>query len=171
MSPKFNPGCQALLAALIAGVACEASAADPAKVKEAVDAATDAYVYGNSLETTDVMRIQMSNMPKLEELKGPPNQFINVKHYPPTDYRGVSAPNADTLYSVAWVDLSEPQVFSHPDMGKRYFLFASACAPPRRVLRDAVSPSTIRLKRASTITEIRRQQGRRRTAAAIDHWR
>ncbi|MBN8508959.1 MAG: DUF1254 domain-containing protein, partial [Burkholderiales bacterium] len=40
-----------------------------------------------------------------------------------TDYRGVSAPNADTLYSIAWVDLKEPQVFSHPDMGKRYYLF------------------------------------------------
>jgi hypothetical protein len=34
--------------------------------------------------------------------------------------------------------------------------FASgACAPPRRTLDDAVSPSTIRLKRASTIAEIR----------------
>jgi hypothetical protein len=30
-----------------------------------------------------------------------------------------------------------------------------ACAPPRRTLDDAVSPSTIRLKRASTIAEIR----------------
>ena len=31
----------------------------------------------------------------------------------------------------------------------------SACAPPRRTLDDVVSPSTIRLKRASTIAEIR----------------
>ena len=30
-----------------------------------------------------------------------------------------------------------------------------ACAPPRHILDDAVSPSTIRLKRASTIAEIR----------------
>ena len=39
----------------------------------------------------------------------------------------------------------------------------SACAPPRRTLDDTVSPSTIRLKRASTIAEIR--MGRTATAA------
>ena len=97
--------------------------AQSANVQEAVDIATDAYVYGYSLLTTDVTRIQMSNVPAVEALRAPPNQFINVKRYPPADYRGVSAPNADTLYSLAWVDLKEPQVFSHPDMGKRYFLF------------------------------------------------
>ena len=94
-----------------------------ANVQEAVEIATDAYVYGYSLLTTDVTRIQMSNIPAVEELRAPLNQFANVKRYPPADYRGVSAPNADTLYSVAWLDLAEPQVFSHPDMGKRYFLF------------------------------------------------
>jgi hypothetical protein len=34
------------------------------------------------------------------------------------------APNNDTLYSFAWVDLSkEPVILSHPDMGERYFTF------------------------------------------------
>ncbi len=47
--------------------------------KEAVDIATDAYVYGNSLVTTDVTRIQTSNVPAMGELKGPSNQFVNVK--------------------------------------------------------------------------------------------
>src|SRR5262245_41358002 len=103
--------------------AVAAAPADTSNVKDAVDIATDAYVYGYSLVTTDVTRIQMSNVPAVEELKAPLNQFANVKRYPPADYRGVSAPNADTLYSVAWLDLAEPQVFSHPDMGKRYFLF------------------------------------------------
>ena len=50
------------------------------------------------------------------------NQFVNVPSYPPADYRGGSAPNADTLYSVAWLDLSEPMVFT-PDMGSRFYLF------------------------------------------------
>jgi hypothetical protein len=90
---------------------------------EAQQIATDAYVYGYSLVTTDVTRVQMSNVPKVERLTAPIGQFINVPRYPPADYRGVSAPNADTLYSLAWLDLAEPQVFSHPDMGSRFFLF------------------------------------------------
>ena len=112
--------------AALAGLAAApvlAQNADPAKVKEAVEIATDAYVYGYSLVTTDVTRIQMSNVAAGVPLKAPLNQFDNVKRYPPADYRGVSAPNADTLYSLAWVDVKEPQVFSHPDMGKRFFLF------------------------------------------------
>jgi len=90
---------------------------------EVVAIATDAYVYGYSLVTTDVTRIQMSNRAKAETLGAPLNQFANVPRYPPADYRGVSAPNADTLYSVAWLDLKEPQVFSHPDLGNRFHLF------------------------------------------------
>src|SRR3954451_14234098 len=86
--------------------------------------ALNAYIYGYSLMTTEVTRVQMSNVPALDGLHGPMGQFINVKRYPPADYRGVSAPNADTLYSAAWLDLgAEPMVFSHPDMGDRYFLF------------------------------------------------
>jgi hypothetical protein len=91
--------------------------------EEAMTIATEAYVYGYSLITTEVTRVQMSNVPEAEGYRAPMNQFINVKRYPPADYRGVSAPNADTLYSLAWLDLSEPQVFSHPDMGKRFYLF------------------------------------------------
>jgi hypothetical protein len=84
----------------------------------------EAYIYGYSLITTEVTRVQMSNVPAAEGLRAPMGQFINVKRYPSADYRGVSAPNADTLYSLAWIDVgNEPTVFSHPDMGDRYFLF------------------------------------------------
>jgi hypothetical protein len=86
--------------------------------------AEDAYIYGYSLITTEVTRVQGTNISKPEpnKLGAPMNQFANVPRYPPADYRGVSAPNADTLYSLAWLDLSEPQVFSHPDMGDRFYL-------------------------------------------------
>lgn len=91
---------------------------------EAQQIAEDAYIYGYSLITTEVTRVQMTNVSAAAEMKAPMNSFFNVKRYPPGDYRGVSAPNADTLYSVAWLDLgAEPIVFSHPDMGKRYYLF------------------------------------------------
>ena len=92
---------------------------------EAQQIAEEAYIYGYSLITTEVTRVQMTNVPSVTTaLHAPMNQVANVPRYPPGDYRGVSAPNADTLYSVAWLDLgAEPMVFSHPDMGKRFYLF------------------------------------------------
>lgn len=111
----------ALAAALSVTAPFAASALTP---DEARTIAMDTYVYGYSLITTDVTRVQMSNVAKADGLHAPLGQFINVPRYPPADYRGVSAPNADTLYSLAWIDLGkEPTVFSHPDMGDRYFLF------------------------------------------------
>jgi hypothetical protein len=42
-------------------------------------------------------------------------------------YQDGGCPNNDTMYSVAWVDLSdEPVILSHPDMGDRYFSFELA---------------------------------------------
>jgi hypothetical protein len=102
----------------------QAQSTNKVSVDEAKQIAVEAYIYGYSLITTNVTRVQMTNVPAVEAFQGPVNNFINVKRYPPADYRGVSAPNADTLYSVAWLDLGkEPIVFTYPDMGKRYFLF------------------------------------------------
>ena len=117
------------LAVLMATVSCSSAPDSGAKaqsspgVQQAVADAVDAYVYGYSLITTEVTRVQMSNFPKAEGLHAPMGQFANALRYPPGDYRGVSAPNADTLYSLAWLDLAEPQVFSHPNMGERFYLF------------------------------------------------
>jgi hypothetical protein len=110
----------AIAACFMMALPAKAEAVSPAEAKQIAE---DAYVYGYSLITTEVTRVQMSNVPKVQGLTAPMGQFINVPRYPPADYRGVSAPNADTLYSVGWIDLSEPQVLSHPDMGDRYYLF------------------------------------------------
>lgn len=111
----------ALLAAMTYSLTAHSNTALPAD--EVSQIAMDAYVYGYSLLTTEVTRVQMTNVAKAEGLRAPMGQFINVKRYPPAEFRAVSAANADTLYSLAWLDLKEPQVFSHPDMGKRYYLF------------------------------------------------
>lgn len=85
--------------------------------------AIDAYIYGYSLVTTDITRLQMSNVAEAGLMSAPLGSFFNVRGYPPADYRGVSATNADTLYSMAWLDLKEPQVFSHPEIKGRFFNF------------------------------------------------
>jgi len=117
-SKTSNPGAQQATPAMQSP-----AAATDSRVAEARQIAEDAYIYGYSLITTEVTRVQFTNVPKVQGTQAPMGQFMNVPRYPPGDYRGVSAPNADTLYSIAWVDLTkEPAVFSHPDMGKRYFL-------------------------------------------------
>lgn len=85
-----------------------------------------AYIYGYSLITSDVTQAAFTNVkaPDPSTLQAPLNQFVSLPKYPPADYHGVTAPNADTLYSAAFFDVSkEPIVLSYPDMHGRYFLF------------------------------------------------
>jgi hypothetical protein len=89
-----------------------------------VDAlATDAYVYGYPLITMEMTRRVMTNVAAAEAMRGPMGQFVNARQYPSAAFRDVTAPNADTLYSSAWLDVSkEPYVLSIPDEGDRYYL-------------------------------------------------
>jgi hypothetical protein len=91
---------------------------------EATKIATDAYVFGYPLVTMHLTRAVVTNVARPTGSKAPVNQLANLKEYPDASFRDVTAPNADTLYSSAFIDLSkEPVVFAHPDMGERYFLF------------------------------------------------
>jgi hypothetical protein len=95
----------------------------PLSEEEAFKIATDAYIYGYPLVTMEMTRRVMTNVPTLEALRGPMGQFVNARQYPTAAFKDVTAPNADTLYSSAWLDLSkEPYVFSIPDEGDRYYL-------------------------------------------------
>ena len=76
--------------------------------------------------TSDVTEKAFINTtaPNPETFQAPLNQFVSLPKYPPADYKGVTAPNADTLYSAAFLDVSkEPIILSYPDMHGRYFLF------------------------------------------------
>ena len=51
------------------------------------------------------------------------DQFAHFRTYPDSAFTDRASPNADTLYSVAWLDLSRgPVVLSVPDMGNQYHL-------------------------------------------------
>jgi hypothetical protein len=53
----------------------------------------------------------------------PVNEFTHVPQFPRPDTRKVVRPNADTLYSMAWLDLSKEPVLIHvPDSGGRFYL-------------------------------------------------
>ena len=94
--------------------------------QEAKKIAIDAYIYGYALMTSEVTEKAFINTtaPNPETFQAPTNQFVNIPKYPAADYKGVTAPNADTLYSAAFIDASkEPIILSYPDMHGRYFLF------------------------------------------------
>ncbi len=90
---------------------------------EAMALARDAYVYGYPLVTMEITRRQFTNVTKAGDQRAPMGQFANMRRYPSADFRGVTAPNADTLYSAAWLDVSkEPYVLEVPDVGERYYM-------------------------------------------------
>ena len=103
--------------------AAEAAAKDAAKEAEAFALAAEAYVYGYPLVTMEMTRRIMTNVEKPEGTRAPMGQFVRMREYPTAAFRDVTAPNADTLYTTAWFDVSkEPWIVSVPDMKGRYFL-------------------------------------------------
>jgi hypothetical protein len=90
---------------------------------EALKLATEAYIYGYPLVTMDLTRQVMTNVATPKDGKAPMGSFGNMQKYPDASFHDVTAPNADTLYSVAWLDLSkEPYVLQIPKEDHRYYL-------------------------------------------------
>jgi hypothetical protein len=88
------------------------------------DEVVNAYIYGFPLIIMDTTKDVLTATPTLTEKKAPINQFLYKKTFPDPSFTEVVSPNADTLYSQAWLDLSkEPIILSVPAMGDRYYLF------------------------------------------------
>ncbi len=101
-----------------------AQTAPSVSADEARAIAIDAYLYFYPLITMDLTRKQSTNIAPGQEFgKGPENMFVSVREYPPGDFKGVVRVNFDTLYSIAWLNLSEgPLVVSAPDTNGRFYL-------------------------------------------------
>ena len=78
--------------------------------------ARDGYVFGYPL-------VLMSITKQIATAASAPGHFVHMLSGPTPVFRVVVAPNGDTRYSSAWLDLSaEPQVLHVPDAGGRYFV-------------------------------------------------
>ena len=112
-----------ITSALIAPAAAQ-NAKPPVPAEEAKAIATEAYLYLYPLVIMDITRKQSTNSPPGKEPgHGPMNMFNNSPTFPPADFKGVVRPNFDTLYSIAYLDMTkEPVVISVPDTHGRYYL-------------------------------------------------
>ena len=118
----------AVLGTLVLLAACTAQKdAEPAKDDSALDVgaiAIESYIYGYPMVTMEMTRRVMTNVVQPEGTRAPMGQFVRMREYPSAQFRDVTAPNADTLYTTAWIDVGkEPWVLSLPDANDRYYLF------------------------------------------------
>jgi hypothetical protein len=92
--------------------------------QEAQRIAVEAYIYLYPLVMMDVTRRQMTNSEAGQRVGfGPVNAFTHMRAFPPIEFKAVPWANFDTLYSLAWLDLTaEPLILSVPDTGGRYYL-------------------------------------------------
>src|SRR5260221_2552650 len=97
--------------------------ADLASQESLLSAAVDAYIYGYPLAIMDTTRRQLTNVAAAEPTRAPIGQLLRLRTYPAADDHSVPAPNADTLYTYSWLDVSkEPMGLTVPDMDDRYFM-------------------------------------------------
>ncbi|MGA5064207.1 DUF1254 domain-containing protein [Streptomyces exfoliatus] len=87
--------------------------------------ATEAWLYGYPLVTAAVTKRSMTAVPARDDgrRKAPVNQFCYMRSTPDASFTEVVSPNADTLYSSAWLDLSDqPLVLALPEFGDRFWM-------------------------------------------------
>jgi hypothetical protein len=105
----------------------QSSAGASAGTDEAAEIAVDGYIYGYPLVLMEITRRLMTNFERPTAIAAgagaPINQFVHMRVFPDAKFTDVVRPNADTLYSMTWLDVSrEPQVIKLPESGGRYYL-------------------------------------------------
>ncbi|AML52606.1 DUF1254 domain-containing protein [Falsihalocynthiibacter arcticus] len=86
--------------------------------------AVEAYTYAYPLVTMEYTRRVLTNVAEPKGTRAPMGQLGRLREYPDASFKDVTAPNADTLYTYGFFDVSkEPYIVSVPDMDDRYALF------------------------------------------------
>jgi hypothetical protein len=123
MKRAFRVATGFVVVGMLLAAAAPLHAADLAPA-EAKQIAEETYIYGYPLVTMEMTRRVMTNVAEPQATRAPMGHLIRVREYPTAQFRDVTAPNADTLYTTAWVDVAkEPWVLSLPDAADRYYLF------------------------------------------------
>lgn len=87
-----------------------------------IDLATRGMIYGYPLLMMDATMRKMT-APRTPGGESVVNRFSHIREFPDHTFTDVVSPNADTLYSIAWLDLkTTPMVLSLPDTGDRYYV-------------------------------------------------
>lgn len=96
----------------------------PVSEEEATAIAREAYIYAYPLVLMEMTRRFSTNVADTHRFgRAPMNQFASVPAFPDDKFKAVVRPNADTLYSILWFDVSkEPMLVRVPDSGGRYYL-------------------------------------------------
>jgi hypothetical protein len=86
--------------------------------------AMDALIYAYPLVLMEMTRRAQTNVEEATTTgTAPMNQFSHIAAFPDPNFTLVVRPNADTLYSMLWFDVSkEPLVINVPDSCGRYYL-------------------------------------------------
>jgi hypothetical protein len=113
----------ASLAAAVLLATAGTAAATQAQYDRAYRIGLEAYTYGLPLLETNITFRTMTSIDVSRRAYGPVNRFHNVRKLNDPDSTAVVAPGANSLSSIAWVDLRrEPQVLHVPRVPNHYFV-------------------------------------------------
>lgn len=106
-----------------AWMAAPAVAEDVSSHQRDYEIGVQAYVYAYPMIMMEITRRVSTNVEAPTGPFAPMNQFAHMRAFPDHTFREVVRPNADTLYSIVWFDVSnEPLVLSVPATERYYMM-------------------------------------------------
>jgi hypothetical protein len=116
--------CAILVTAALLAAACTSSGSQ-SEYNKGYAIGLDAYTYGLPLLVTNTTFSTMTSIDVSNGAFGPVNQFNNVRTLNNPASTAVVAPGANSLSSIAWLDLrQEPQVLHVPAVPDHFFVLA-----------------------------------------------